>query len=328
MSIPSSLNVFKGAMLCLVLLRGAVLAGPAPKPGDDTVPPVMPTRADVAYGPHAKQVLHFWQAKTEGPAPLIFFIHGGGWVAGHRLSTLGTFLEEVLAEGISVVSIEYRFVTEALMAGVNPPVQWPMEDAARALQFVRSRAAEWNINKTRIAACGSSAGACTSLWLAFHDDLADATSSDPVARESTRLFCVAGHLAQTTLDPQQMREWTPNSRYGGHAFGFMPDAADLTTRDTQFAQFLAARESLLPWIKRYSPYGLVSGDDPPVYLFYRTSPAMGQADKDPTHSANFGVKLQERCRAEAVDCEMFYPGAENATHRTVQSYLISRLKAP
>lgn len=328
MSTLPTLNVLSAAVLCLVLLTDAVLAGAAPKPVDDTVPPVMPTQADVAYGTHPKQVLHFWQAKTEGPAPLIFFIHGGGWVAGHRLSTLGTFLEEVLAEGISVVSIEYRFVTEALMAGVNPPVQWPMEDAARALQFVRSRAAEWNIDKTRIAACGSSAGACTSLWLAFHDDQADAASSDPVGRESTRLFCVAAHLAQTTLDPQQMQEWTPNSRYGGHAFGFMPDPADLTTRDTQFAQFLAARESLMPWIQRYSPYGLVSADDPPVYLFYRTPPAMGKVDKDPTHSANFGVKLQERCRAESVECELFYPGAENATHLTVQSYLISRLKAP
>jgi hypothetical protein len=31
----------------------------------------------------------------------------------------------------------------------------------------------------------STAGACTSLWLAFHDDLADANTPDPIAREST-----------------------------------------------------------------------------------------------------------------------------------------------
>ena len=37
--------------------------------------------------------------------------------------------------------------------------------------------------------------------------------------ESTRLWCAAVKGAQTTLDPQQMKEWTPNSRYGGHAFG-------------------------------------------------------------------------------------------------------------
>jgi acetyl esterase/lipase len=320
------MNVLSAAALCLPLLMGSAQAGAAPKPVDEPVPPVMPTLSDVAYGPHPKQVMHFWQAKTESPAPLIFYIHGGGWVSGNRVSLLGTFLEEVLAQGISVVSIEYRYVTDALIAGVHPPVQWPMADAARALQFVRSKAAEWNINKERIAASGSSAGACTSLWLAFHDDLADMASSDPVARESTRLFCVAAHLGQTTLDPKEMQEWTPNSKYGGHAFGFMSDPNDLTTRDTQFAPFLAARKDLLPWIRRYSPYGLVSTDDPPVYLFYRTPPAMGQPEKDPTHSANFGVKLQERCRAESVECELYYPGAKELVHPTLQSYLISRLK--
>jgi len=62
------------------------------------------------------------------------------------------------------------------------------------------------------------------------------------------------NIAQTSLDPQQLKEWTPNSKYGGHAFGFMPDPKDIKTRDTQFAEFLAARESILPWIKEYSPY--------------------------------------------------------------------------
>ena len=39
-----------------------------------------------------------------------------------------------------------------------PPVKAPLEDAARALQFVRSKAAEWNIDKKRIGATGGSAG--------------------------------------------------------------------------------------------------------------------------------------------------------------------------
>src|SRR4029453_9586559 len=157
-------------------------------------------------------------------------------------------------EGISVVSINYRYASQAAADGVNPPVKAPLHDAARALQFVRSKAAEWNIDKQRIGATGGSAGACSSLWLAFHPDLAVKGGSDPIARESTRLWCAAVVGAQTSLDPAQLKEWTPNSRYGGHAFGFMPDPNDLKTRDTQFAAFLAARESVLPWIKEYSPY--------------------------------------------------------------------------
>jgi hypothetical protein len=131
-----------------------------------------PTLADVHYGASPKQVLHFWKAESKAPAPLLFYIHGGGWTGGDRAS-VGGLLPTMLKAGISVVSVEYRFVPEAQAAGVKPPVEWPLHDAARALQFVRSKAAEWHVDKKRIGAAGGSAGACTSLWLAFHPDMAE-----------------------------------------------------------------------------------------------------------------------------------------------------------
>ncbi|NBP79923.1 lipase, partial [bacterium] len=187
---------------------------------------------------------------------------------------------------------------------------------------LRSKAAEWHIDPTRLAASGGSAGACTSLWLAFHDDMADPKSDDPVARQSTRLLAAAVNGAQTTLDPAQMKAWTPNSRYGGHAFGFMQSVAE---RDSQFAQFLAARDRLLPEIEKYSPYALVSPDDPPVYLTYNNAPALGQDAKDPTHSANFGIKLQEHLEDAGVGCELVYPGADGVQHATISDYLMDAL---
>ena len=286
-------------------------------------PVIKPTLADVSYGSHTNQVLDFYKAKSAQPAPLLFFIHGGGWNRGgkDRIARLN----EYLAAGISVVSIQYRFVPEAHAAGVKPPVQWPLQDAARALQFVRSKAVEWNIDKTRIGASGGSAGACSSLWLAFHDDMAEPGSADPVARESTRLYCAGVMGAQTTLDPQQMKEWTPNSKYGGHAFGLN---GDKEKQLSSFQQFLESREQILPWIKAYSPYALASAGDPPVCLEYNTPPALGQDQKDPTHSANFGVKLQERLREVGVPCELTYPGASNVAHRSAVDFLIATLKQP
>ena len=58
-----------------------------------------------------------------------------------------------------------------------------------------------------------------------------------------------------------------------------------------------AARTILPWIAEYSPYALVTSDDPPIYMIYRAPPALGQDQKDPTHTANFGVKLQEKCKA-------------------------------
>lgn len=282
-----------------------------------------PTYYDVAYGPHPKQILHFWKAESDNPTPVLLFVHGGGWRGGGRLSGLSTMLPKFLAEGISVASVEYRFTPEATADGVVPPVKGPLHDAARALQTVRSKAAEWNIDKQKIAASGGSAGACTSLWLAFHPDLADPNSADPVARESSRLLCAAVTGAQTTLDPQQMKDWTPNSNYGGHAFGF---AGDQAKKLSAFDEFLAKRDTITAWIAEYSPYALVSADDPPVYLYYSAPPGLGQPQKDPTHTSNFGVKLQEHCQSVGVKCELFYPDASGVTHSSVQDYLLAMLK--
>src|SRR6056300_498018 len=216
------------------------------------------------------------KAESDTPTPVAFVIHGGGWTGGSK-ERLHRFADPnaLLQAGISVVAINYRLIKRDPDKDTTPPVKAPLHDAARALQFVRSKAKEWNIDKERIGAAGGSAGACSSLWLAFHDDLADPDSDDPVARESSRLWCAAVIGAQTSLDPRQMKAWTPNSRYGGHAFGLK-----------NFAEFLQKREEILPWIKEYSPYALVTKDDPAIYLSYSRPPAIGQEQKDPTHTAN------------------------------------------
>lgn len=279
------------------------------------------TLSEVRYGTHERHVLDFWKAAGDKPTPLVFIIHGGGWRGGSKeRAQRFADVPRLLEAGISVVAINYRLIgggstePENLDTTKPPPVHAPLYDAARALQFVRSKAKDWNIDKNRIGAAGGSAGACSSLWLAFHDDLADPDSADPIARESTRLACAAVIGAQTTLDPEQMKQWTPNSRYGGHAFGLK-----------NFEAFLAAREKIMPWIKVYSPYHNVSEGDPPIYMIYRAPPAIGKAEKDPTHSANFGVKLQEHCRASGVDCELVYPGSENARYPDTTAYLIATL---
>ena len=289
----------------------------AKKAAAENPPVVPPTLAEVPYGPHERHVLDFWRAASATPTPVVFVIHGGGWQGGEK-ERVNKFVNVagLLAQGISVVAINYRFIKHAEAEGVTPPVKAPLHDAARALQFVRSKAKEWNLDQSRIGAAGGSAGACSSLWLAFHDDLADPQSNDPIARESTRLYCAAVTVAQTTLDPVQMKSWTPNSNYGGHAFGL-----------GSFEQFLAARDRLQPLIAEYSPYHLVTKDDPAVYLFYNATPALGQEVKNPSHTANFGVKLQERCRSLGVACELMYPGSTTAKHATAQDYLIATLKA-
>lgn len=315
------------ALLLIASVKQVVIAqGASPPTYAKSVP--QPTLSEVHYGPHERNVLDVWLAKAPdgqvGSRPVAFVIHGGAWLEGskERISRV-VDVKALLDAGVSVVAINYRLIAkddlrakiEQVDLSQNPPVHTPLYDAARALQFVRSKAEQWNLDKTRVGAAGGSAGACTSLWLLYHDDLADPGSDDPIARESTRLTCAAVRGAQTTLDPQQMVSWTPNSKYGGHAFGLL-----------HFNVFLADREKLLPWIKKYSPYSHVSKDDPPAFLAYENKPDVGKPQQNPTHTANFGVMLQKHCRRAGIPCELRYPGAPDVQHQTVTDYLIFKLR--
>lgn len=299
---------------CVLMLLYAVNARAARAQAAAELP--KPTRENVHYGPHERQVLDFYQAKSDSPAPLLFFIHGGGWMNGDK--SRPDFLKQCLDAHISVVSINYRLIPDATAAKIWPPVQWALQDSARALQFVRSKAAEWNIDKTRIGGCGGSAGGFNCLWLAFHSDLADPKSADPIARESTRLRCVLAFVPQTSLDPKQMREWIPNNDYGNHAFAL-----------PSYQEFLNRREELMKWIQDYSPYLLLTRDAPPVYLFYDSSPAMGKPYRDPPHSANFGAGLASKLKDLGVEHEINYnrwPAPPDVKHPDLFGFLVEKLK--
>lgn len=298
-----------------VLLGVAALAHAQAK--KEPPPKPTPTAANYAYGKHERQVLDFWQAKSDKPTPLVLYIHGGGWRGGDKNSLAGPAIKAYLDAGISVAAINYRLISQAT-ANVEPPVRAPLEDAARALQTIRSKAKEWNLDKARIGATGGSAGACSSLWLAFHDDLAQPQSTDPIARESTRLWCAAVNGAQTSLDPKELLEWIPNYTYGAHAFG-LPNIKVLTEK----------RDEVMKWIKEYSPIEHVSKDDPPIALFYNkqeTPPVVGTNQKDPTHSGVMGIKLSERVKSVGVDCVLVHQDQPHAKYKSAAEYLIDQLK--
>jgi len=298
-------------------------------------PPAENGRFNIPYGKHERQVLDFYPAESDKPTPVVFNIHGGAWVAGDKRIPAEA-VKFYNGKGVSVVSINYRYTKHAVKEGVEPPVKAPLMDAARALQFVRSKAKEWNIDKKRIGATGGSAGGCSALWLAMHDDMADPDSQDPVARESTRLYCAVGLAAQTSLDPKELLEWMPNYIYGAHAFVAGARPFDRKSGGKQFAAFASKHEEVLPWIKEYSPAALASKDDPPIALFYpggrpqadgdarkkeKTKkkdkgrpPRKGDSVGDPTHCVLHGYLLRERFKALGVDLRVEqWPGSVRKT---------------
>ncbi|HZW33649.1 MAG TPA: hypothetical protein VFF52_23210 [Isosphaeraceae bacterium] len=63
---------------------------------------VPPTFSNVPYGDHPRQVLDFFKADTQQPAPLVIHIHGGGWIGGDKVGVAD------LAHGRTIGSSLYR----------------------------------------------------------------------------------------------------------------------------------------------------------------------------------------------------------------------------
>lgn len=283
-----------------------------------------PDVRSMRYGPHWQHTMDVYYPKEHGarPLPVILYIHGGGWGALDK-ENVNRDVPRWTGLGFAVVSVNYRFVSSAHEhPAMRPPVAAPLHDAARALQHLRHRARELGIDPRRIAATGGSAGGATTCWLALHDDLADPSSPDPVARESTRLACAFPVQAQTSLDPRQMRQWIPQITYGAHAFFTRKESGP---RETSFDHLLSRRTEILPWIREYSPYEHASADDPPMLHIYggheNVLPATGPGHA--THHPKFGEHLHRRLKglgveshfwADDVRCETArYHGWEGST---------------
>ena len=148
------------------------------------------------YGDHERNTFDIWLAKSEKPTPLVIYIHGGGFVGGDKSKYYESEdLVRFLNAGVSVAVINYRFMNEAPYG-----VLASMTDSKRCVQYIRYQSYKYNIDKSKIACSGGSAGAGTSLWLAFNDNMADLENDDPVLRESTCLTCAGAFDTQSTYD--------------------------------------------------------------------------------------------------------------------------------
>jgi acetyl esterase/lipase/regulation of enolase protein 1 (concanavalin A-like superfamily) len=273
MNAPRCCSVVVTLVTCLLASTSSALAQAAKSTA---------TEKDVAYdSAHASQKLDVYLAESETPLPAMVFIHGGGWRGGSKNSVPGWLLNAVREKWLSVVSIEYRF------SDVAPhPAQ--VKDCLRAIQFVRHNAAKWRIDPQRIGVTGGSAGGHLSLWVAVHDDAAEAKSNDPVARQSSRVACAVSFAGPTdwSLLTTLEHKHPAYRQLLGYAPGTPASEMDAKAKTD------------------VSPISFVSPDDPPIMQVH--------GDKDDIVPIEHARNMHERLKKAGVKTELVViPGANH-----------------
>jgi acetyl esterase/lipase len=107
-----------------------------------------PNYSNMAYGEHSRNILDLWISEGVSPRPLLIYIHGGGWLNGDKDKVLEQVpIMEWLDKGVSVASINYRYSSEA-------PLPATLLDVARAIQFLRYKANNYNLDPSKVGLQG------------------------------------------------------------------------------------------------------------------------------------------------------------------------------
>jgi acetyl esterase/lipase len=160
----------------------------------------MPTTT-ISYGNDARQAIDFYRSKQGASAPLIVFIHGGGWSMGDKRQASGEKPAHFTAGGYAFASINYRLVPAAT-------VEQQAADIASAIDTLRYRAADLGIDADRIALMGHSAGAHLAALVATDPNYLKAADVPMAAVKAVILLDGAGYdvARQMTSDGPLARQ--------------------------------------------------------------------------------------------------------------------------
>lgn len=189
--------------------------------------------------------------RRDEPRPAMIVIHGGFLVVGERGDVV-LITAPLARAGYVAFSIDYRLFSNA--TGANP---WPaqLDDAQRAVRWVRANAATYGVDPERVGAIGHSAGGQLASMLGVRETR---DGSDPeLAGYSSRVSCVVALAAYVDLSIPYL--YPDITKLTSNILGGWPESAPdqaayrdfsaITFVDEETAPFLlfhGARDDLVP----------------------------------------------------------------------------------
>lgn len=202
-----------------------------------------------------QQKLDLYIPNSETPLPCLVWIHGGAWKTGSK-DRLGHNVEQLLKHGYVVASINYRLSDEAIF-----PAQ--IFDCKAAIRFLKANCKTYNIDSSRIAVAGSSAGGHLVALLGTSADvvtLEDQTMG--YSNVSSRVQAVIDYYGPTNF--LIMDNFPDGSGCVHPALHCVPNSPESLLLGCNIADCPEK-------VKMANPISYITPDDPPFLIFHGTS---------------------------------------------------------
>jgi len=235
--------------------------------------------------------LHVPTAATK--APLIVWIHGGGWQSGDKAQYQPARLFQVRNPDFAVASINYRFSHQGIF-----PAQ--LIDCKTAIAWIRANAAQYKIDPEKVAVWGSSAGGHLAAMVGT---TAGWDGVSKVIDRDSRVRAVVDYYGPTDLI-----SFVQTPGYTSHA--------SATSAESKLIGGAVLENKKLA--RNASPTEYVTSDDAPFFIVHGTS--------DPVVPPAQSQLIHDKLVAQRVQSEVtFLPGAGHGGPAFTEAALLDRV---
>jgi len=210
--------------------------------------------ANVPYIPDGdvRHVTDIYLPNDNGNHPVIFMVHGGGYVFGDKFSVSFT-ARYFVEQGYAVIAPNYRLAPAH-------PYPTPLQDIACAFAWTYTHSDQYNLDMARVIVMGESAGANAVAMLASVDDRDFLLKNCPYS-EFPEIDGVVSYYAPADLSSCECAEakWFAMNYLG---------------LDGDFETLMASEENLRDQWEQASPYIWLDGSEPPFLLIHGTADSL------------------------------------------------------
>jgi acetyl esterase/lipase len=227
-----------------------------------------PTHANIAYAPaepadsNGHLLDLYLPARAAAPTPVVIWTSGSAWMADSGKSRAEVFAAELLKHGFAVAGVSIRSSSQVKFPG-------QLHDIKAAIRWLRSNAAQYNLDPNRIAIMGDSSGGWTTAIAALTGDAPELEGAVGVTGVSSAVQAAVAFYPPTdflAMDRWALRPCTPNAPPGPGA-AFCHDAES----SPESRLIGCAIQSCAEKVQLANPARYVSSADPPLMILHGQS---------------------------------------------------------